>query len=251
MTINYRLFELQRIVSEINPGSSILEIGGGSGWQARKLSEMGFNVTSIDIPYIAARSYPIIEYDGKQIPFPDRSFDVIFSSNVLEHISHLDSFESEILRVLKETGKVIHLLPTATWRFWTICAHYPYYTIGSITRLMSIFVKRTTLTNFNKQSCETIQSKKSFFEHFTMALYPHRHGEKGTCLTEIYYFSRIRWTRHFKDHGWIIENHYFNNLFYTLHPLLGRTPQLQLRTALSHLFGSSCHIYILRKKPAQ
>jgi ubiquinone/menaquinone biosynthesis C-methylase UbiE len=63
-------------------------------------------------------------YDGKNIPFPNESLDVIFSSNVLEHVQDLKSLQAAIRRVLKPSGYCIDLMPSATWRFWTILAHY-------------------------------------------------------------------------------------------------------------------------------
>lgn len=50
-------------------------------------------------------------YDGKTIPFPDQSFDSVFSSEVFEHIFNLDEILTEIHRVLKPGGKMLITLP--------------------------------------------------------------------------------------------------------------------------------------------
>ena len=50
-------------------------------------------------------------YDGKTIPFPDQSFDSVFSSEVFEHIFNLDEILNEINRVLKPGGKMLITLP--------------------------------------------------------------------------------------------------------------------------------------------
>ena len=95
----------------------------------RFLASEGFVVEAIDLeqnPYAKNLVYNVISYDGKNIPFPDEYFDVVFSSNVLEHIAHIDQFLLEIKRVLKSNGIAIHILPTGSWRFWTNLSHYLY-----------------------------------------------------------------------------------------------------------------------------
>src|SRR4051812_48480010 len=98
-----RAAELKLVLSLFPPkGARVLEIGAGRGHQAALLRQSGFDVEAIELkdsPY-QERLFPVANYDGSTIPFADRSFDVVYSSNVLEHIPHLDRIHSEILRVL-------------------------------------------------------------------------------------------------------------------------------------------------------
>ena len=48
---------------------------------------------------------------GTKIPFKDAYFDFIYSNQVFEHVENLDPVLSEISRVLKPGGKVLHLFP--------------------------------------------------------------------------------------------------------------------------------------------
>lgn len=50
-------------------------------------------------------------YDGKVIPFPDRSFDIVFLSQVLEHVPNPQSLLHEINRVLKPKGTLVLSIP--------------------------------------------------------------------------------------------------------------------------------------------
>lgn len=54
-----------------------------------------------------------IFYDGKTIPFPDESFDSIFSSEVFEHIFNLPEIIKELNRVLKPGGNILITCPFA------------------------------------------------------------------------------------------------------------------------------------------
>lgn len=61
-------------------------------------------------PLLAADAF----YDGKTIPFADKTFDSVFSSEVLEHVFNPDEILPEINRVMKPGG---HMLLTCPF-FW-------------------------------------------------------------------------------------------------------------------------------------
>lgn len=50
-------------------------------------------------------------YDGKTLPFPDESFDNIFSTEVAEHIFNLPDIIKELHRVLKKDGQILLTCP--------------------------------------------------------------------------------------------------------------------------------------------
>ena len=70
-------------------------------------------------------AWPVIVYDGQSIPLESDSVDIVFSSNVLEHIRDVEPFQSEVHRVLKPGGNAVHVLPTSSWRFWTSITSFP------------------------------------------------------------------------------------------------------------------------------
>lgn len=51
----------------------------------------------------------LITYDGRNLPFSDKSFDVIVSNAVLEHVSDLDCLSREMARVAADGGVCYHL----------------------------------------------------------------------------------------------------------------------------------------------
>ena len=69
-----RLCEFEAVLDELRKrqphGARVLEIGAGSGWQARRLAELGYQVQAIDVPqsgYDPHRVWPIQDYDGRRI----------------------------------------------------------------------------------------------------------------------------------------------------------------------------------------
>ena len=253
--------ELECVLSEIKiekPGRNIiLEIGAGSGWQSQKLSENGHSVEAIDIDnssYSKIRIWPVTNYDGKHIPFPDDHFDIVFTSNVLEHVPHVIAFQHEIKRVLKSDGISVNIVPSGSWRFWTNVAHYAFI----IKTIKNIIIKQLAPST-SENSCneaETVvktnhlsktQHLRRLAHLFRGMALAHRHGEIGTVLTELYYFSRYRWVNMFTITDWKIEKRFTNRLFYTGYGILGSALSLKLRRHLSYILGSSCHIFVLRK----
>ena len=110
------------------PPARMIEIGGGTGWQAQEFASAGYDVRSYDLAsteYTANGLFQVRDYDGHRLPEADASADIVFSSNVLEHIPHVVAFQAEMLRVLKPDGFALHILPSAPWRLWTSATHYP------------------------------------------------------------------------------------------------------------------------------
>lgn len=88
----------------IPPGSTVLDIGTGDGYNAREISKK-CRVTSIDIVNEGIYWKPLI-YNGKKLPFKNSSFDYVTCSFILHHApNHMDLLK-EIRRVCKK-GVVI------------------------------------------------------------------------------------------------------------------------------------------------
>ena len=175
---NIRHYELTIVMEDLNHTDKILEIGAGAGWQSKVLFDNGYNISAIDLEdtnYKEEQIFNVVSYDGYKIPYEDKSFDVIFSSNVLEHIPHINEFQKDINRVLKDNGKCIHILPSSNWVFWT-----------NISEMARKF--RPTLVHGEI-------AKSSF--------------------TELYYFSKYYWNKLFVKSGFKIEEYRKNNIFYT------------------------------------
>lgn len=240
-----REFEYKKIVERFPIGVRILEIGGGTGYQAKRLTEDGYIVDSIDIPdssYANQLEFPVQPYDGLNIPFPDGSFDIVFSSNVMEHVLDLPYLQAEMKRVLKPGGYCVHLMPTGAWRFWTNVAHYTELfqrLFGLAPRLIPKGLSKHALSD----AMSVLRLMAGTAKHY--AIVP-RHGETGNALSEIVIFSSRHWHKHFYSQHFAIDEATPVGLFYTGHMVLGNRLSLSARQRLAKWLGSACVIYVVR-----
>lgn len=245
-----RVMEVQQALHWLPPRCRILEIGAGVGWQARELSRMGHTVEAVDLAgsdYAAARVWPIRDYDGEHLPYPDQAFDVVFSSNVLEHVEGLPSLLTEIRRVIKPNGYAVHLVPSSSWRLWTTLTYYP----DLVRRAWRGFHRRSPAAGTPAAATDALPAPAGHRSRgFLLALAPPAHGLFGNAVAELWYFSRTHWRR-LLTHA-ELEWHTSRpaGLFYSGSVLFGLRLPFTVRRQLAPLLGSSCHLFILRKRTA-
>lgn len=226
----------------------LLEIGSGSGFQLSLLSKVCSSAHGIDVAtgdYSGHQVFPVTLYDGVNIPFADRSFDTIFSSNLLEHIQHLSAFSHEIKRALKDTGTCVHILPSHYWRLWTHITHYI-----NLPAMAWKYLRVSGSGSGNSQ--DTGSSGRNIKNHSIWRLVKYffidlRHGERGNAITECLYFHPKSWLRQFHQDGWDVVDVFPNGLFYTGYSILGKRLSIPQRKWLSNLIGPSCYCYVLKK----
>lgn len=239
-----RLEEINAVKRWFAPGMAVLELGGGSGFQASVIASWGCHVRAIDISAANAETscYPVEMYGGLSVPFADAAFDLVFSSNVLEHIPHLAQTLSETKRVLKPTGIEIHIVPTNHWRLWTSAAR------------ILFLIGRGGRGNFVKHNGQGAAAKLGDGSSGTQSrslaslLMGAPHGENATAFSELALFSRTHWTQVFQEHGFQVITVTTNQLFYTGYCLF---PNLLLkhRRVLSSILGAACHVFVLKPCP--
>ena len=99
----------------------VLDIGCGAGLNSRALSAKGHTVVGVDISREAIRKYRASGFEGevcdleKGFPFPDSSFDLVFSSEVIEHLQDPLRMLGESERVLKPGGRFVLSTPNSAF----------------------------------------------------------------------------------------------------------------------------------------
>ena len=118
-----RLRDLRQVLAEVplEGVSRVLELGAGDGVQTAALREIFSEVVPIDIAPSGDVEGMVIA-DAADLPFEDDYFDLVFSSNVLEHVEQLNEAFVEMKRVLAPGGIMIHTMPTGTWKFFQLVA---------------------------------------------------------------------------------------------------------------------------------
>ncbi len=92
-------------------GKNALDIGCREGLQSRWLEQKGYNVTSIDIEK-SYKKCQVVDVN-ETLPFDDASFDLIWCSEVIEHLDAPQHAASEFRRVLKKDGEMILTTPNS------------------------------------------------------------------------------------------------------------------------------------------
>lgn len=103
---------------ELLAGKDVLEVGCGMGTHAALLARAGARLTAIDLTERAVQSTrrrfelfglsgQIERADAEKLPFPDASFDFVWSWGVIHHSSRFEDCLAQIARVLRPGGRLM------------------------------------------------------------------------------------------------------------------------------------------------
>lgn len=110
----------------------VLELGAGDGGQSATISQYCDRLVCTEKDEkshawlgqtILERQLSNVEYsicDAQDLSrFDDGVFDLVFSSNMLEHIPDIDQCLRECRRVLKGDGLMLHTMPSRCWKIFS------------------------------------------------------------------------------------------------------------------------------------
>lgn len=102
---------------------NFLEVGCGLGYFSNKAYKLGAKVTGIDIGprliKINKNKTPkgkFVVASASKLPFKDKSFDIVLSTEVIEHVDSQFEMVSELTRVLRKDGVLIITTPNKIFK---------------------------------------------------------------------------------------------------------------------------------------
>ena len=199
-----RLRDLRQILEELplEAAARVLELGAGDGVQTSALRKQFAEVIPIDISP-SGEVDGLIVADASYLPFVDNYFDLIFSSNVLEHVEDLDACFVEMKRVLAPGGIMIHSMPTGNWKAIQVAAR----PIASINRLVRRILPglpggpERARSESHASAHGVDQHSRSMAQKIVGQVIPSIHGVSGNHVNEFFQFRPRWWKRKFKKAG--------------------------------------------------
>jgi SAM-dependent methyltransferase len=110
-------------------GGRVLENGCGVGMYVARLAALAGKVIGLEYDFeraqdaaansVAFANASILSAAGEELPFPDASFDLILSHEVLEHVRDDRAAACEMSRVLRPGGRIVVFVPNRGYPFET------------------------------------------------------------------------------------------------------------------------------------
>ncbi|NIL96741.1 MAG: methyltransferase domain-containing protein, partial [Planctomycetales bacterium] len=102
----------------------VLVDGCGVGMYLERLARHGGRVVGLDIEFrrvqkARRRSRLVFCAAGETLPLPDRSFDLVLSHEVLEHVEDDRAALEEMVRMLRPGGRIVLFTPNRGYPFET------------------------------------------------------------------------------------------------------------------------------------
>ena len=153
--------EWEKIVSHIPKNSKFLDVGCGAGYSLMRASQdLNCEVEGIDADpgnhgvgrFIKnmVKTLAIKQGFAENLPYENETFDIVYSSHVLEHVQDEGKALNEMKRVLKKDGVLIIGMPTSNMALLNYFSQIMFTTHIKIYEFLRNFFSKNLLNNFIK-----------------------------------------------------------------------------------------------------
>lgn len=179
-----------------------LELGAGDGAQSRIIARYAKSVLCTDLnpERLAQEPYPKVTYDicdAEKLPYESGRFDLIYSSNLLEHLAEPKLALLEMHRVLRDNGVMVHVIPNRFWKLLHLALFYPNQ-MASMAEIALSRERRRNLGQIDERGNNLRRQQPSFIGR---NLWPAVHGEHRSHWTEFVRMGGSYWERTFSQAG--------------------------------------------------
>lgn len=231
--------------------SSALEIGAGDGYQTTLLAKRCGALISTDLNFKRIKEelkvngviYQQCDADDLAGKFDREHFDLIFSSNLIEHLRDPAGFLGNTRNLLTPGSYGVHIVPGRLLKVSFFVLHYLNLFILALDRLVGLFQGKKLFrdsqisleNNINRSSGQRTGRFKFFFV-------PLIHGNFRSHREELKKFGKVEWQELFERAG-------FKVVFYIKGPVFSGYGFgfAKFRRFLKSLGLCSEHIFIIQK----
>ena len=236
--------EIEILASSLNKNQKILEIGSGDGYIANLLKDKyGLNVIASDLEPRFPQYTNVLKIDGQSTYFQDKEYDAIISLHVLEHIEDIDMAMNEFKRLLKDDGKMYHLVPSkATMLFTSLMQPLSY--IRAVYLYLNGYFLSKYLPFRNKNILRFIKSFITTLNPLNI-LWGSGHGvyNRINCFKN---WSIPSWKNVFIKNNLEVMEIKQSNIVYSMHKIFPYK-FLSIRKVLVKMGGASANLFIVKK----
>lgn len=101
----------------------LLELGCGRGDHMKAFAQIGFKVKGVDISPLSPElaegcEVQVADLERETLPYPNGSFDFVFSKSVIEHMKHPSCLMSKAYEALRPGGIAVIMTPSWAHTYW-------------------------------------------------------------------------------------------------------------------------------------
>ncbi len=193
-----------------------LELGAGTGFQSSLLIHWASRLICTDFNFMRLEktdnesiNYVICDAQEIGYTFKDNQFDLIFSSNLLEHLPDSPKSLLGIHRVLKDNGIAVHVVPNLFWKLCHLLFYFPNKFVTYFEKMIEPGGLGTTIKRvLGSHADETKAAHGLAYDNnpqrhaiqrslISRLALPKPHGASLNNLQEFKVFRKSRWKKEF------------------------------------------------------
>lgn len=222
-----------------------LELGCGDGFQLGLLRRRFGHVFAIDPQHAPARTSRFSFAVAEALPFANSTFDLVVSSNVIEHVEDRRRAVEEAVRVVRPGGYVAHIVPSRFWKATSLLFNPVGYPLRVAEKWRARRQSARQQVRVPASPGARLPQTPGAWQVVVRWFCPPVHGAFDSHLSEFLAFGRRRWRRALA-HPRLVP--------VACAPLVAYTPFgffrfrfVSLRKWLGSHGLASCHAFVMQK----